>query len=512
MSKRGTEFDIFKVPSPAAFTGATNLPLRLERRRQKYSDSNTKLNLTDAKNFGAFANVLAKEFLAYTSGVSPATQDAYLFPVQQLCKFAGNFDLSRTAESWGAIEWKTLVDSYADNIKKATGLRPTTKNDYIDGVNRFMRHMQVKNIIPEFRLPKGIKNAHLTAGRKKSVGELLPTNWSLFETPPAIAAADEEIREVWRQLTLLWNTGDSKVVLARINLIFKAIREAAQREIREAWSEFKKVNSQIAATDVQAVFDFLEKNNGRYTRSLGSGRGCKSIFEIRENLLAYIAARYDGIVPSKEIDPQLLRFVWNNGGLKAFRDMFHTTADNIIPFLSIMLIDAPMNVSDSLEVTTDCLEQTEHPSKFWFHWIKDRADEDNLSVSVRIGHRSALELDSERDITIPQCIECLLKMRSRLTNVAIGGDEKYLFLVLSANPDVVKSTAQNRGVPASVRLNDSRAAKAWRRFCKRHPVLSEFRLTLDQFRTTCLLKEKIETGNIFRVQRKGAHKNLSHSL
>src|SRR4051794_4144483 len=118
-----------------------------------------------------------------------------------------------------------------------------------------------------------------------SPGSLLSGNQHL---PEAISAAGPEVEQLWRKLATDFDTTDPAVVLERINAQLDYLRGIAEAAIRSNFNDHLETITLAKSVDISRVNDFLRENQGRYSRSLGSGRGSKSIFEDEANLVAYI--------------------------------------------------------------------------------------------------------------------------------------------------------------------------------------------------------------------------------
>lgn len=501
-------------PHPIPLPADPRLPLKMAspahstRRRQK------NFIFQDLAPLGAFAHAIGAEFLEWRQTKRVKTTESNIVAVRMLFRSlmeARGIILPHDIAAGTPSEWQAAVHSWADAVRADDSIVASTRNAYILDATRFLKHLQVKGRVPRFRLPRGVRNATPVQNRKPTLPEvaLKVPGGSKGTPPPEIIALGDEIADLWRQLRALPDADKPTGMLRLINLHLDNLRRCAEQEIRRIWHDHLEAEALIAKADIAEVRHFLQRNNGRSSRSLGSGRGSQSIFGDMKNLLAYLEYEWGGLVPSRFEDPSLYRLITNKYSVADISARLHLITDTAVPFLVPILIDTCMNVGCVYELPTTCLRTSETPGSRAIAWVKWRADAAELEMELPIGSRSQLEPDSDQAVTAPRALECLLKLRTRLVPYVLPEEQNRLLLVRRLGGDVRYETASAAVAP----LTEKALEAAWHRFRARHPLLADLPITMDQIRSTVLLKTALETdGNIDAVKRKAQHKQYSTTI
>ncbi|ODS52541.1 MAG: hypothetical protein ABS40_18525 [Agrobacterium sp. SCN 61-19] len=311
-------------------------------------------------------------------------------------------------------------------------------------------------------------------------------------------ALDAITRSALLELDALDDLTDSAQVLRRIDLLLDATRRLVSRSIRDFWAEWQEVRRIVAA----GYFDpegFLR----RYCVSrhpLKLKRGWRRELTDDTDMIALVEYLYDGIIPINEYDNPIVRWIYNQYPIEHFRSRLHSTPDSVLPFLVLMLLENPMEVSSAAELKTDALVSTQNPGNKRITYIKKRARHRTIYMIWSAGDERTLRKASTAKIVSATAFGCLLEMRSRLVPFAEPHEVGKLFLVLG-----------HKGKRDTVRnISADRIIDAWDRLRSRDPLLARYRFTLDKIRPTLILRTYIVSGgNIFEAYRVAQHKLLS---
>lgn len=510
MARPRLAVDIFQTAAQPVPIGApAKLPLTVRSPAHSFPGNDARFRFENLLPLGDFAHVIAEQFLNYVSGKKYKSAKGQHFLVATLFNWVAEGEhAAEISSGLDAARWEFVAERWASSVRENTKLAASTRNGYILGARRFLKHLQRKAIIPKFKLPKGVKGAALVSGHKKSMAQIPPRTKVSDSLPEAISAAGPEVEQLWRKLATDFDTTDPAVVLERINAQLDYLRGIAEAAIRSNFNDHLETITLAKSVDISRVNDFLRENQGRYSRSLGSGRGSKSIFEDEANFVAYIFDAYLGVVPTRFEDPRLYRLLCNkHDGVKEMSARFHLTTETAIPYIVIILLETAMNVVSALELDVKCLTETDELTNYRLSWYKDRA-EGGLPRDdyFRSGDPTSLRRDSNARISLPQIVQCLRVLRAPIVPLADHWHRDSLFLMRIFG----KSRNEDSKEPRVGIMSETLEGKAWKRFREADPLLSQFPTTLDQVRTTVALKISLESGNnIFTVNKKLHQESLS---
>ena len=266
----------------------------------------------------------------------------------------------------------------------------------------------------------------------------------------------------------------------------------------------------MASVDVaeyERIKQFQKLNNGRSSRSLGSGKGSVSVFNSEASVLSYIECEYEGMLPTRHADPAFARLIYNRFSCKDLTYKLSLTPRSAIYYLIIILLEA-INVSGSLSMDSKSLEKIGDGESYRITWYKDRAGEFPIYEYFQRGNDSALMPDSTERIGVVNVIECLIDLQKRLRKFAIPSESESLFLVAG-----LYGPAGSQGKYRVGTLTEALENKNWHRIRREDPILAELPITLDQIRTSILLLEALETGNdLIRVNARAKHASYSTTV
>ncbi|KLK90841.1 hypothetical protein AA309_23245 [Microvirga vignae] len=450
------------------------------------------------------------EFEVWTQGRKAKTGRAGIVAVRKLFKFiiAQEGAVESILASGSPVVWHRHVKAWANAIKNDETIAIATRSQYIGNARQFLRHLQSRGHIPRFSLPRTLRRVRQGSTRKKTLAEtgLAVASDGENTPPPGVQDLGDDVVALWRELRASPDvTYDKPKMLDLLDLHLEVLRGAAQAEARAIWKSFQDTQRALQQSRIDAVEAFLANNGGRFSRAAGHGGGSWSIFAERDNLLAYLESRHGGLVPSRHEDPAIYRFITNNYSVAEISQLLHTTTDSAICFCIIILIESVMNVSSLLELEKDNLEGSDLPGHKRITWWKDRAKGIMLWRDLIVGPRDQMLIGHEGDISAPQAFQCLLDMRSRLLpHVPPSEDSLLLIVRLLANSREMPTVASS-----IVPLKESTLGQAWHRFRKRHPLLADLPITLDQIRSTIALKRALETnGDIFVIKDLLGHSSI----
>lgn len=451
-------------------------------------------NFRPCAALGPLAPRLASEFVVWTSDKELPSARGSFIPVRAwLVRLAETVSAGNdSADCWPAERWRSETFEWWLSVRSDPDLKDTTKNQYRAAVRGFIGRLQTSNILPWFSFPKAIEKP---AGDKKPT---LANVRKLIKDLDGHPALDAITRSALLELDALDDLTDSAQVLRRIDLLLDATRRLVSRSIRDFWAEWQEVRRIVAA----GYFDpegFLR----RYCVSrhpLKLKRGWRRELTDDTDMIALVEYLYDGIIPINEYDNPIVRWIYNQYPIEHFRSRLHSTPDSVLPFLVLMLLENPMEVSSAAELKTDALVSTQNPGNKRITYIKKRARHRTIYMIWSAGDERTLRKASTAKIVSATAFGCLLEMRSRLVPFAEPHEVGKLFLVLG-----------HKGKRDTVRnISADRIIDAWDRLRSRDPLLARYRFTLDKIRPTLILRTYIVSGgNIFDAYRVAQHKLLS---
>jgi len=486
------------VKMPVSLGNSPKLPLRFHspahstERRMEY------FNLSKLSPFGPLAHKMAEAFLLAISSVRIGTARALHAGVRrQFGLVAKDYQ-----PDWDASDWHRAVHAAADATRNDQTLKATTRHQYILNGNIFTRFLQRKRIIPRFVLPQGVENARLAEQPKKAVSEVMP---ALDAVSPDLhlQGAGEETIQAWKALSQLMDVSDPEVVHERLKLILGHIRTFAIKGIRAHQEAHQAALSQASRAEHERIVRFLKVNNGRSSRSLGSGRGSKSVFTDISSVLSLIEYEYGGFPPSQHEALAFMRLVYNRFSLKELQYRLFLTTETAVYYLIIILIDTAMNISSALELDVGSLYETEGSNNYKLTWYKKRKGEDPIE-----DYFEGSKTQTDDEIGVVEVIKFLKQLNARLRDFAIPSERDKLFLVGNLKGPNGSSGKYRVGI-----LTEHLEGKAWHRLRQRDPLLSRFPITLDMIRSSVLLLECLETNyDLFAVNKKAHHSSVGTTI
>jgi CBS domain-containing protein len=441
-------------------------------------------NFRTCSHLGPLAARFAAEFVVWAASKERASALAALIPIRawmrHLSEFA-NVDLSDPL-SWGSETWLLHTTEWWLSIRADADLADVTKNQYRASAANFIARMQTLGLVPRFRFPKGIEKPK--RGKKLSLAMVKQVSPEIDDSH----RLNDEVRAALAELEFLDDLTDSAL---------GATRSAVERSIRHFWFEWQEARH-IVSSDLFDPIGFMERHCIS-REPLKLRRGWQRELTDDTDMIALLEHYYDGIIPIDEPGNPLVRWIYNRFSIGHFRDLLHSTPDTVIPFLIVMLLDKPIEVSYAAGLTVTAMKDTANPSNKRVTYVKKRANHRKITVIWAAGDDRVLDRRSHRPIGAATAFRCLQEMRQPLEKFAEKRDADKLFLVLGHQGR--RETV--RALPAQTLID------AWDRFRASDPLLSRYRFTPDKLRSTLILRAFIVSGgDIFEAFRVAQHKSL----
>jgi hypothetical protein len=486
-----------KMPIPLGNT--PKLPLKFRSPAHSTPRKPENFNISILKSFGdRLAHDMVAGFLLMISSKSIGQARALEASAKRMFKsVAGAY-----RSEWVAYNWQFAFANAADSVRNDTSIKATTQNFYIKSGNIFAQFLQDRGIIPKFNLPPGVENAFLASTPKPAVSEVdvagegggLPTH---------LVGADDDTVKLWNKLSKLTTISDPVVMHERLVTMLGHIRSIAVKGIRDHQAAHQAALCQISEAEHARIVRFIAENNGRFARSLGSGRGSRSAFVDISSILSYIEFEFGGMPPTRFEAPAFCRLLYNRFSVDDINNRLFLTTDTAIYYLIIIILDTAMNVSSALNLRTNSMEEVISNSHYKLNWYKTRHGEDVISDYFD------REVSNKADnISVIGVIELLVDLNKRLEQFAIPTERQHLFLVGNLIGPRGSKGAYRVGV-----LSETLESKTWQRIRANDPILKEIPITLDMIRSSVLLLECLETNyNLFAVNHKAKHANYSTTI
>ncbi|MBP2443806.1 hypothetical protein [Rhizobium leguminosarum] len=447
-------------------------------------------NFAICAELGPLAPRFASEFVIWMADLVVATARGKLVPVRYWMRHLAHADAAYP-EDWTPTQWQFHTTEWWLSIRSDPDLKDVTKNEYLYHVQNFIAHLQQRQVIPRFKLPKAIRGAK---GRKKiTVAEVLKQN----KENPKDDLLPEDVKSALAELDFLDDLTDSAQVLRRIEIILDATRSFLESKIRSFWTEWTATR-QYLDLGVFDPEDFLEKF--AVSRDpLKLRRGWREVIDSRARIIALVEYMHGSMLPVSTSDP-VLRLVYNEYSVGEIRDLMHSTPDSVLPFLALVLVNDPIEVSSASNLFATSLKTTSNPSNVRLTYLKKRARYRKINVIWAASDERTLKLASRRRIEPATALGCILQMREPLQHYAEPADADRLFLVCG-----------NKGHGETVKvLSPPILRAAWDRLRQEDPILSRYRYTLDKLRPTLILRSfLVSGGDIFATFHAARHKWLT---
>lgn len=493
-------FDIMSdVKMPVPLGKSPKLPLKFRSPSHSTPRKPEGFNLSALEPFGdPLAHNMVAEFLLLISARGIGQARNLEVSVRRVFGY-----IARSYKpGWSADEWKSAIADAADSVRNDTSIKATTRNSYIKSGNIFAQFLQDHGIIPRFSLPAGVENAFLASTPKPAVSEVAVAR--VGGGPHShLIGADRDTVNLWNKLSKLTNISDPVVMHERLITMLAHIRSLAVKGIRTHQALHHAALSQMSETEHARIARFIAENDGRFARSLGSGRGSRSAFVDISSVLSYIEYEFGGMIPTRFEAPEFCRLVYNRFSVRDINKCLFLTTDTAIYYLIIIILDTAMNVSSAINLRVDSMKEIIKNSYYKLDWYKGRHGEDVISDYF---DRDKSKRDDQ--VSTVEVIDLLVALSERINSFAIPEEQKHLFLVGNLYGPNGSRGAYRVGV-----LSETLESKAWHRIRRGDPILKAFPMTLDMLRTSVLLLECLETNyNLFAVNRKAKHSNYSTTI
>lgn len=496
MSRRKT-VDIFAIPSnaiPGEF-GFVH-PLVVESRRPGYP-----FKFDFLLPLGPIAHDIALQFERYKKKLrSQKSWDALYFGVQRV--FRDIIDrqgpgFSTPLSEFGATEWEIAYKRWVIKEKSNQTLKNQTVDEYVSLGNLFVEHLQKAGTLPFFELPDNPKRGEY--GHKPTFANIPSAIDPQDGVPETVLRGGEDAIELWTSLEMLHDLSKPETVVERLRLMLSATRRHHEELIRETWAAFTETKIAIETSHFDCVaFEEEYIRDGKFVR------GWRDVFSYRPNLWKYIDWKYGGII-SDDHSPEIMSFLYNEVGIDDVRRRFHSTTETVVSFVVIILIETLANVEGGRILTLDDLLNAALPGEMRIRWRKGRAQYATYLSAVPVGDADALEIGSLKQISSVQAFNCLKEMGKRITVLAPPELQKALTLCWRQGGRPGKSVVDV--------ISEQTLSKTWHRLNRSNPVISQFRIKLEQIRGTVALLEFYKSGgNVLYIQYLLRHKNFNTTI
>jgi hypothetical protein len=405
-------------------------------------------------------------------------------------RYCAHADTSLPAD-WTPEQWQFYTTEWWFSIRSDPDLHDVTKNEYRNNVENFIGHLQANKVVPRFNIPKGI--SRVQGGKKITVADVRKRDSDDIEGP----VLPDDVKSALAELDFLDDLSDSGQVLRRMDIILKAARSFLEDKIRSFWAEWISTRQFLESGSFDPE-DFL-KNFAVSRDPLKLRRGWRNAIDSRNKVISLLEYLYCSMLPVKTSNP-LLRLVYNEYSVGEIRDLMHSTPDSVIPFLALVLLNDPIEVSSISSLQANSIKMTTNPENVRVSYLKKRARYRTITVIWAASDARTLKPASRRRIEPATALGCIVQMREPLQRHAEAADKDRMFLVCG-----------NKGHAETVKvLSAPMILAAWDRLRQADPILSRYRFTLDKLRPTLILHSFLVTGgDIFRAFHTARHKLLT---
>ncbi|NKK38556.1 hypothetical protein GFL72_28670 [Rhizobium leguminosarum bv. viciae] len=435
------------------------------------------------------ANEIVGCFVSSVQGVASGTVQSRYLAVRRFATSLMN-SVSPPPITWAEVDWPSFTNGWIKEWQ-TSGAADGYANDQRSHISQLFAAIWLAQKVPEFDLVEPIPN--IAFAKKPDVGSIVQIEAFDYDQ------LDTEQAEIARRLETLTDIADPAVHSERIDLVVSVLRDHAFQEIRHNWSWFEAARAALE-DDSGLDIDWFLSEYRLSRKPLRFRDGWKESLRKKRDLLRFLC------------HPEVYRDVILTGGRNCVKNWLknnpdykmsnvnsalHPTVDNVIPILTLLMVDLTLEVTSTTRMETNCCTETEQGKAVSILWPKGRSNEFHSEVRPK-GSATALLPGSAEPITSYRALEYLSQLRSRFEGLIPEADKKYMFVVFA--PGLGRS-----GVGW---ISESQIARVFHRFRKRHPILSKLRFAPDKLRPTGVLEEQLKNGDILKTARKARHRNL----
>ena len=484
--KRSKARDISPHQSPATALNAGS-PLKLQLPANATRKRPLNIDFSVAAPWGRVANEFVNCFIASLDGLSWAGAAARYGAVRRFAFWLVH-SVWPAPSNWSDVSWSSLTNDWI--LERQRSVADSYANAERGNIQALFKSIWRAEKVAEFELLPSV--SHPSSTKKPDLGSIVQSG------PFDYSVLTKEQTAVARRLEQLTNITDPAIHKERLELLQRVLVEHASSETRQNWHEFDVVRQSLQDPGGLDIDRFLSVY--RTSRApLRFKRGWQKKLRNKRDRIRFLChpeVYSDAILSGNQNCVKK----WLSEEKYSVRDVcnaLHATIENVIPLLTLVIVDLTLEESSALSMKTNCCTETDEGKSVSIQWIKSRSGEMQADVRSK-GDESALHLGSTEAITSFQALGFLNQLRSRIEHLVPVEDTDALFVVCN----------QTGGQALVGRIHELNISKYFHRFRKRHPILAKFNFTPDKLRGTDVLKEHLETGDLLKTAKKARHRSL----
>ena len=313
-----------------------------------------------------------------------------------------------TFEDWDVNEWADFTNRLILKVQVSAEIADGTKNFYLTHVTALMKIVWRKGLVKPFEIADSIKNP--ASQKKLEIASVVPSSSLATET------LNEAERSIVNRLQQLTQIDDPGIHAERLAIMLRLLREHAERENRRTAKAVRDLEGYLSGSEGLDVEQFLSKF------MLGQAplrfrRGWQKPLSNPRDLFRFLChPLIFGTVFFSNGQNCVKQFLNDTIGLRNVRNALHPTIDNVIPFLTLNMIDLNNEVSSANRMKFSKIVETENPNVVEIVFYKGRSHEEQSELR-RKGHVEDLELGSRKEISVFQSTMVLKSLNSRIKHL-----------------------------------------------------------------------------------------------
>ncbi|MBX4961375.1 hypothetical protein [Rhizobium binae] len=468
----------------------SSAPLKMVLPSEHKGDLPVKVNLSEAASLGKIANEMAAHLVECMAGLrSNSAKGRY----QVVRRFM--IDLSNTVavpiQNWSDINWEQIVNDWI--MKRRTDdIADTTANSERTVLRQFFRSIWRAQKVDRFEFPYPIERPQWN--KKPDLASIVQSH------PFEYSEMSEEQAAIARQLEKLTNISDPDIHLTRLTLLVSLMREHASSVARVFRSEFDQVRAFLEdderGIDVEAFLSTYMIS----LEPLAFRRGWRTALRHKRDRTRFLCHKeiYRAALLSPEKNCVKKWLSEKRYGLPRTCSSLHATIQNVMPIMTLVMLDLDLEESSALRMTPNSCLEAEDGKSVWISWVKARSGEMQSELRPK-GSPSCLHPESTEPITAFQALVYLADLRERLGDLIPSSDREAAFIVCNqyGRESIVH------------RITDANMVDYFTRFLAPHPILRAFHITPDKLRGTGVLEEHLSHGDLLKTRKRARHRRLS---
>lgn len=447
-----------------------------------------KIDLSEAASLGRIANEMAGFLVQSLTGTTSQTASSRYGSIRRfMLHLAGSVQVP--IMDWTDVDWEMQVNEWI-----RTRQERSTSDGYANAergnIKVFFKSIFRSGKIGKFDFFPPIKNAK--SAKKPdlaSIPQSRPFDYTAMTGDQAVTA---------RRLEKLTRISDPKVHLERLRILYGLLREHASSTARRYWAKFEMANHHVRGEiglDVENFLSEYKVSNKPWKFRRGWQKALQEKRD-RTRFLCHPEIYYGALLSPDE--NCVKKWLSEKGyGVPETCGELHATIPNVIPLMTLIIMDLDLEESSALGMKSNCYSILEGGKAVSIQWLKTRIGE-MQSETRPVGSKSALHRDSTEAISSYQALQFLADLRSKIQGLAPAEDSHMAFLVCNqfARPNIVHL------------LTDQGMAGHFQRFLAPHPILGAFHFTPDKLRGTGVLEEQLNHGDLLKTNKRARHKSL----